>query len=553
MKHRFPPSLWFSPLRVGALIATCALSVSCVGDGEPARAIAEPSVERALGGGPDLQRSGLRVEAAGTTWIGNEGYRPPDREQSSSFHRVTTLDGRADRVRIDVDRTLSFLLLAGTPQSFRVVVDGDHGGISTGEDVFGNPGGPMLSARLAATRRLQRLLYPHALLAAARRDGTPIRVLGAVRIEGRPYLRVQVRDAVSPIDLFVDLAARRLAFARTVENNELRRDIPVEVSYHDWRSLGRGASLPFRVTLRAAGLVVHDETRLSATLLPELPADTFAMPAEATPPIPFDPVDGLRGLQGEQTFEGFANLGLRLGALDPAVDAQELSPGVFYLRAGLHNQLVVEQDAGVVVIETPLRPERSTLVRDWIRANIPGKPITHAIVTHHHEDHSAGARTFGALGAALVVGADSASFWRDTVLRAPSTVRPDLLAPDAALPRVLAVGAEPLRLPDSTHPISVLAASTSHAADMTIIAVTAGAQTIVFESDLFNTQFGSLVPDGALAFIRALKRHGLVDAQCAAVGQLVIAAGHGVAEPYEATLATMRALHVDLSPIGCQL
>jgi glyoxylase-like metal-dependent hydrolase (beta-lactamase superfamily II) len=269
--------------------------------------------------------------------------------------------------------------------------------------------------------------------------------------------------------------------------------------------------------------------------------------------VPYDLDDGRRGAEEQHMFEGFASLGIPMDTLDADPNPTELAPGVHFLQPGLHNQLVVEQAGGLVVIEAPRHPERSNLVLDWIGTRFPGRRITHTIVSHHHEDHSGGARAFAAQGSALVVGSDAAEFWRTVVLPAPSTVRPDTLSLTKVEPKLTSVGpAGELTLGDALRPIVVFPVQNGHSADMLLTLVRSGGQAFVFEADLFNTGQGSLVPNGPVDLIRALQGRQLVDAHCQALLPLTIVGGHGIAEPFEATLATMRATNVDLSSAGCE-
>ncbi len=417
-------------------------------------------VVHALGGRNALSRSGVtRVVSEGSSSVKDQGFHPGEVEAASRFSRTTTLDGTGDRIRVDVARTLSFLLLAGAPQNFRIVVDQDQGGISSGESAFGAPGGSMTSARLAATKRSQLLLYPHLLAARLLASGaraTAARVDGQ---DGRRELRVRIEDDVAPIFLWINEGSHEITRLTTFENAHLRRDVPVDVTYSDWTQAERGPRIPGTVRIRVAGLTVHEETRSRVEFVPDPAADTFAMPPEVTAPVPYDVEDGQRGAEEEHMFEGFASLGIPMDTLDTDPNPTELAPGVHFLQPGLHNQIVVEQTDGLVVIEAPRHPERSKLVLDWIGTRFPGKKITHTIVSHHHEDHSGGARSFVAQGSTLVVGSDAERFWRTVVLPAPSTVRPDPLSLTSAPAKVRSVRPErELRLEEPLRPILVFPA-----------------------------------------------------------------------------------------------
>ncbi|GIT34798.1 MAG: hypothetical protein Ct9H300mP4_11170 [Gammaproteobacteria bacterium] len=65
--------------------------------------------------------------------------------------------------------------------------------------------------------------------------------------------------------------------------------------------------------------------------------------------------------------------------------------------------MVVEQANGVVVIEPGMNDLKGEEIIKWIGKRYPGKPVTHLIVSHHHNDHGGGIRPYVASGATLVV------------------------------------------------------------------------------------------------------------------------------------------------------
>lgn len=125
--------------------------------------------------------------------------------------------------------------------------------------------------------------------------------------------------------------------------------------------------------------------------------------------------------------QDYASLGVPLDGQQVFVSSTLLSPNVYYLTGGSHHTMVVGQSNGIVVIEGPLYEARSQAVIDWIKVNLPGKPITHVVSTHFHSDHASGLRTFVAAGATIVAGAAAAPFYKK-VFQASSTVVPDPLA-----------------------------------------------------------------------------------------------------------------------------
>ncbi len=56
----------------------------------------------------------------------------------------------------------------------------------------------------------------------------------------------------------------------------------------------------------------------------------------------------------------------------------------------------------VILFECPLGDERALAAIDAVKKVIPGKPIRHAVDSHHHFDHSGGLRACAAEGATIV-------------------------------------------------------------------------------------------------------------------------------------------------------
>ena len=188
-----------------------------------------------------------------------------------------------------------------------------------------------------------------------------------------------------------------------------------------------------------------------------------------------------------QWHEEFVSAGVPLDSLQDQVNAEEIAPGVFHLTGGTHHSLAVVQERGIVLAEAPLYPERSEAILAFLRARFPQRAVTHVISSHHHTDHSAGLRTFVALGTEIVLGRDSADFFRSEVFRAPSRIIADRLAERRARPRLRTVPSQGnVTLADAERPLVVQHVRSSHANDMLITYLPR--QKLLFVSDVYSPQ-----------------------------------------------------------------
>lgn len=189
-----------------------------------------------LGGAPSLLGlATLQITESGSRFIEDEGLTPGEVVPASDFARTLSYDLEADQLRIDVERTLRFLLLDGIEQQFPLVIDGLVGAIGTGQSALGGLGGDLPSDRVAATQREQLLLNPHLLVRAALADPTIAREQGPQMLDGREYRVLEIDDAVAPIELLVDAQTGSIDQLRTMGNGYLRRDVTIEVDYAQWQ------------------------------------------------------------------------------------------------------------------------------------------------------------------------------------------------------------------------------------------------------------------------------------------------------------------------------
>jgi len=85
---------------------------------------------------------------------------------------------------------------------------------------------------------------------------------------------------------------------------------------------------------------------------------------------------------------------------------------IYTTSAGGYNVLFVDFNDYIFVMETPGNDRVSLQAIEQIKKTIPGKPIKYVAVTHHHDDHAGGIRTYMAEGATLIVAPGEEAFFK---------------------------------------------------------------------------------------------------------------------------------------------
>lgn len=513
-------------LNAGCIITALLLTVACGNDDDGSaidKAVDFIGGESALS---DLQ--GYSFETTGTRSAAGESLNFDDpAQQVSTFATTVSHDLADDGLRIDYQRKIDFL--GGAQFTYSEIYNKDLGFIS-GLDNALDPDSmniAMLSSRWASGRKQHELLNPHILLREVLAGTSTASDAGEMVDGDVTFQRVDITDAVSPIQLLI-AEDGTLTRATTLVNDFLHRDTTLEVIYEDWQ--GDKVKFPNKVTIQLGGHTIHVENRSDLQLDPSFAADAFTIPAEAN--AMFDQTLADWGEKTHQFFQVFTSLGIPLDFRQNAAMVKEVEAGsgVWHVIGGSHHSLAIEQESGVVVVEGPHSAERADAVIAEIKKQIPGKPITHVIATHHHEDHTAGLRSFVAEGATIVVHKAAEGFY-GPVFSAPSTLVPDSLAMNPMTPDLATVAADSeLILDDAINKVEIYPLVNPHAADMLLVYVPKvgiDGGGYAFESDLYNPD-DELENDGfslAPSFAKALLDS--IDNTKGGLDVSVVIGGHG--------------------------
>ena len=388
-------------------------------------------------------------------------------------------------------------------------------------DVRLSPDGTHALALHANQLHVIRLLNPHLILQEILADPTIVSEADEQLLDGSVHHRLVVADEVAPITLYVNAATGHISKLATMENDHLRRDVPLEAFYYNWQPLEEGLVFPAELYLALDGEIIHKEIRSAIGVNQTFDPALFEIPAEVSPE--FDADLAARGEASSQFNQLFAANGFIKDGAQTEINPEEIAPGIFHLTGVANNSMIIEQADGIVVVEAPLHQARSEAVIDWIKTTFPDKPISHVLSTHHHTDHSAGLRSYVAEGATVVLHEAAVPFFED-VFQAESEIMPDALAANPVEATIEAVPADgSLTIPDELQPVEVYPVENTHAEDMVLFFVPN--EGVVFVSDLYSPNPGAEPGPGGQAIYETIVDAGLEVS--------LVAGGHGTTIPFE--------------------
>ena len=351
-----------------------------------------PLIAYAQGGGAALENvakamgaSGLKsIEYSGTGETYSVGQtvtpgKPWPRFTLKSYTQAAnyeTASLRRDQVVVRVDVRGGGVPAMGEARQI-VVVSGDHAWTVAGETASPQP-------RFRTEQQLQLWATPHGVVKAAMANNATVegRTI-TFAVPGRFTAKATVDDQ--------NLVTR----VEAVYSNQVVGDMPVEVTYSDYRDFG-GVKFPTKIKQSAGGFPALDLTVSEVT--PNAPVD-IAVP---------DPV--------RQNPNPFAK-----------VTSQAVAEGIWYLTGGSHHSVAIEMKDHVIVVEAPLDDTRALAVIGEVRSLVPAKPIRYVVNSHQHFDHAGGVRAYAAEGVTVITHETNRAFW-EAAMAAPARISPDHLA-----------------------------------------------------------------------------------------------------------------------------
>jgi len=452
----------------------------------------------------------------GTQWEPHQAERPGGVRELNIFNRTIMVEFSGPSMRLQFIGTRSYPSPAAV--NFTEIIDGDVGAlISEGDDdeeTFERMQGSRFAARMRDIHRL-----PSQIAIVARDSGSLVRAEDRT-VGDNTFQVLQFTDGDAPVEILIRVEgfSKFPSSVTYTETDPLYGDTENTLVYSDWQPSQVSATEEGRPISARFPFAVNNGSFDEGTF--DIPEEVRASsePGERV----LSQITLRRAGMGFGPLPGYADL-------PEVAPLEEIAPGVLHAVGGSHNSMVVEMEDHLIVVEAPLFEERSIGVIEAIEARFPDKPIRYVIVTHFHADHSGGIRTYAAMGATVVADESIVDFL-ETVVTAPSTIRPDMLEETDVTPTVEGVS-DVLELSDGTRTVQVLPVPNDHAAGMVMVYLPEDG--IVFVSDLYSPP-NPVDADNANA-------RAFYDAVVAANLDVdTVVGGHGTTGPFQALANLMR-------------
>lgn len=314
-----------------------------------------------------------------------------------------------------------------------------------------NPPGPITPAVFRANVRW----LPQLVLFTVLERGETIRYAGKADYEKRPH---DVIDYVSHegnrLALYVDQETGFLSKFETMITDRFAGDSLLETRFTGQRKVGNHI-LPARRVNVLNGEVTNDFGIAEVNFNTELRPETFKVP------------------------EGF-----RAVTFPTPTPVTKHADKIYTTSAGGYNVLFVDFNDHIFVMEAPGTDRVSLQAIDQIKKTIPNKPIKYVAVTHHHDDHAGGIRTYMAEGATLIITPGEQEFF-NKVSKVRFSADPDTLTRKPREPQFEPVQNGKRVLTDGTTTVEIYDIGVGPHAEGMLVAYFP-AHKMIYQGDLLN-------------------------------------------------------------------
>lgn len=387
----------------------------------------------AMGGAARLQAvRSLTVEGSGRDLAVGGSVTPdapPNVNLVSDYRR--TFDVAAPRMRTRQTRTAQYRFANAMVVRQDQGVDGDvaYNVPAPAQASEPAPAPQRAAAAAARDRRAEWLRHPLVLVRAAL---DPMAKVTNLRTEeGQPHVDVALPSG-NTVTLAVDPSTKLPSHATMRAYDPNWGDVVVETRFSNYQDVD-GLRLPASIVTTQDQWTTSERTLASQALDGDT-AELAASESVKAAALPTPPV--------------------------PNVTVEEVGKGIWWLAGSSHRSVAFEFDDHVTLFEVPLDEARTKAVIEKARTLRPGKPVTHAVVSHHHLDHAGGYRTAVAEGLTIITPRIYEAFFKELAGRA-HTLEQDALARAPRAP-VFQLVDDSLELKDGTNAVTLYNVETSH-------------------------------------------------------------------------------------------
>jgi glyoxylase-like metal-dependent hydrolase (beta-lactamase superfamily II) len=169
----------------------------------------------------------------------------------------------------------------------------------------------------------------------------------------------------------------------------------------------------------------------------------------------------------------------------PTIEATSIAKGIWFLR-GAGNSVLFEFDDHLTLFEVYASEANAQAVIAKAKSLVPNKPLTEAIVSHHHFDHTGGLRAAVAQGLTIVMQRGNEAFIREVTSR-PAKLFPDALGRTPKPLKFRAVD-DHLKMADKSMDIDIYrVVANTHMADGLLVYVPR--ERLLVQGDLFDVSW----------------------------------------------------------------
>jgi glyoxylase-like metal-dependent hydrolase (beta-lactamase superfamily II) len=333
---------------------------------------------------------------------------------------------------------------------------------------------------IGLVRRLPHLF----LIAALETAPSTLRWLGQETFNGRPHNVIAFASGNGiQWTLFFDARSNLLSKYEQMVSDNLKGDAVQETIFPEYRAVGKIKVPTKRVTKRAGDLI--EEVNYVEVQFNVKPAESvFAKP------------------------EGLDELPAPTPA---AIKETKLADGVYLFESGA-NSLVVEFNDHVMVIEPYAGGRGAKPTINKAREMFPGKPVKYVVITHHHDDHSGGVRSYVAEGITIVTTPANQSYF-ETMSASDFSINRDDQTQNKRKPLFEFVQNQKRVFTDGKQTVEIIDIGPSPHANEMLIAYLPK-EKLVFQGDLVNLPntrkyMPTTVNTSTVHFFDSIKRLGL--------------------------------------------